>query len=140
MRVVFDTNVLISAALFENSVPNQAFQTALNNGTILLSLDTLNELNRVLSRPKFDRYVSTDEREEFLIALVERSMLVDISAETVEKTKLCRDPKDDKFLAVAVDGSADYLVSGDDDLLVLNPFRSIPIITPVAFVAFTHSS
>jgi putative PIN family toxin of toxin-antitoxin system len=124
-RYVFDTNVLISALLFEHSRPGRAFRHALQSGQILVSLPMLEELNDVLSRSKFDRYVSAEEREEFLEALIERAAFV----EPDEQIAVCRDPKDDKFLELAVSGSARCIISGDDDLLALHPFRGIAIVT-----------
>jgi uncharacterized protein len=124
-RYVFDTNVIISALLFENSKPALALRYALANGEILLSLDFLEELNEVLGRERFDRYVTRVEREEFLQAFVERAVLVEIT----ENVQACRDPKDDKVLELALNGEAQYIISGDKDLLVLHPFRDVQIIT-----------
>jgi uncharacterized protein len=124
-RYVFDTNVIISALLFENSKPALALRYALANGEILLSLDFLEELNEVLGRERFDRYVTRVEREEFLQAFVERAVLVEVT----ENVQACRDPKDDKVLELALNGEAQYIISGDKDLLVLHPFRDVQIIT-----------
>ena len=129
-RYVFDTNTLVSALLFENSNPGKAFRRALGSGIILLSTSTLQELSEVLKREKFDRYLTADEREIFLHALVDRAMLIEPDEEIWE----CRDPKDNKFLELAVSGHAAYIVSGDRDLLILNPFRNIAIITAKEFL------
>ena len=82
-------------------------------------------MNTVLAREKFNRYVTLEEREAFLEALVRESQLVEIT----EKVQACRDPKDDQILELAVSGNASFVVTGDDDLLVLNPFHGIPIVT-----------
>lgn len=132
-RYVFDTNTLISAVLLEYSVPSRAFRRALKLGQVLLSPETLEELAEVLQREKFNRYVELSERDEFLEALVDRADWV----EPLEEIHACRDPKDDKFLELAVDGRADCIVSGDDDLLVLNPFRGIEIQRPSTFLEKT---
>jgi putative PIN family toxin of toxin-antitoxin system len=129
-RYVFDTNTLISAALFEGSTPDRAFRWSLQHGRVLVSPDTLDELADVLGRDKFDRYLSAEEREAFLEALVEQVEVV----EPVEEIEACRDPYDNKFLELAVEGAAKAIVSGDDDLLVLHPFRDITIVTPSAFL------
>ncbi|MBD2774385.1 putative toxin-antitoxin system toxin component, PIN family [Iningainema tapete] len=135
-RFVFDTNVLISALLFRNSKPGQALRLAVKRGDILLSKQTLEELNEVLSRPKFDRYVTSEEKEEFLEALVERAILV----EPTEEVQVCRDGKDDKFIELALSGKANFIVSGDEDLLVLNPFGEVCILKPEDFLQrFTQS-
>lgn len=81
LRCLLDTNVIVSALLdFEQSLPGRAFHMALTRGTILTSLELLTELDEVLSRPKFDRYLSHGERERFLEALVRESTLVKITA------------------------------------------------------------
>jgi putative PIN family toxin of toxin-antitoxin system len=129
-RYVFDTNVIVSALLFEHSVPGQAFFAALRDGEILISKPTILELQEVLSRRKFDKYLTAQERDEFLGMLVREATTVGIA----EELHLCRDPKDDKFLDVATAGNADYLITGDEDLLVLGPFRDIPILTAAQFI------
>lgn len=136
MRIVIDTNAIISAALFENSTPGQALALALRRGDLLLSLATLAELSEVLRRPKFARYVTPAESEEFLATLVERATFIEIRDEIIA----CRDPKDDKFLEVAVNGSADCIVSGDADLRILHPFRGILILSPDEFLRLYSSS
>jgi putative PIN family toxin of toxin-antitoxin system len=125
-RYVFDTNVIISAVLFNTSVPGRAFARSLDDGTILTSLSVFEELNDVLGREKFDCYVTLEERERFLESLIRESELVEIT----ESVQACRDPKDDRILELAVNGSASFIVTGDNDLLVLDPFRSIQIVTP----------
>jgi len=127
---VFDTNVIVSALLFEQSVPAQAFRAALDRGEILLSRPVLKELNEVLAREKLKPYLLLEERERFIIALLNESILVDIK----ESIRACRDPKDDKFLELAINGGAACIISGDEDLLILSPFRNIPIIKPDEFL------
>jgi len=130
MRFVFDTNVIVSALLFEQSRPAQAFFGALYREEILLSTDLVNEISRVINREKFDRYVSQEQRDQFLIALVQTGTLIEIT----EAIHVCRDPKDNMILELAVSGQAVAIVSGDNDLLTLNPFRDIPILSPTAFL------
>jgi putative PIN family toxin of toxin-antitoxin system len=130
LRFVFDTNTLISALLFTESKPRQVFQLALQSGDVLLSQATIKELSDVLSRKKFDRYVLKEEREEFLTALIAQVVLIEPS----EKVSICRDPKDNQFLELAISGKADFIVSGDDDLLELNPFREVRILNPADFL------
>jgi putative PIN family toxin of toxin-antitoxin system len=136
VRYVFDTNVIVSALLFENSKPAQAFRYVLANGEILLSLELLEELNEVLGRKKFNRYVNPEEREEFLEALIERAILVEI----IENVQECRDPKDNKILELALNGEAQYIISGDRDLLVLHPFRDVIVITVDEFLKTIESN
>ncbi len=131
---VFDTNTLVSAALFEHSKPGQALRRALRRGRVLLSSPTLEELAAVLQREKFEHYVTSAEREAFLVALVEKALFIEPTAEI----RACRDAKDNKFLELAVSGGATYIISGDDDLLVLHPFRAIAIMTAAAFLQATE--
>src|SRR5262245_1011515 len=123
LRFVFDTNTIISALLLPDSKPRQALDRAQDRGTILISMATLLELNEVITRNKFDKYVSEEKRKEFLAALVKQAELLEVT----EKITDCRDPKDNKFLELATSGDAACIVSGDADLLVLHPFRGISI-------------
>lgn len=130
MRVVIDTGVMVSAVLLPGSVPRQAFDVAVGTGTLLISTATVSEMDAVLRRAKFDRYVPERLRLEFLAALVEHAETIEISTTIRE----CRDQRDDKFLELAISGNATHLISGDNDLLVLNPFRRIAIVNPQAFL------
>ncbi|HBW57174.1 MAG TPA: putative toxin-antitoxin system toxin component, PIN family [Oscillatoriales bacterium UBA8482] len=127
-RFVMDTNVLISALFFKSSVPFQALELAEKPGIILYSEPTFKELERVLNRSKFDKYLSQEERRVFLLKFISTSQLVNIT----ETITVCRDEKDNKFLELA--GNANIIITGDLDLLVLNPFQSIEILTPDRFV------
>lgn len=130
-RIVVDTNVVISRLLRPPSLPGQAMRRAVDQGTLLMSVATMEELAQVLARPKFDPYVSIDERQRFLLLLGRIVEMVPI----LHRLQACRDPADDKFLEVAVNGEADLLVSGDRDLLDLHPFRGISVLTPAAYLA-----
>lgn len=107
MRCVFDTNTIVSGLLFERSKPGRALLRAIKHGEVLLSQSTLEELAEVLLRHKFDRYVTSSEREEFLEAFVDRATWLEPS----EEIHLCRDPKDDKFLELAIAGNADFVIT-----------------------------
>ena len=132
-RVVLDTNVLISGLLSTTSTPARAIEHAISGGQLLASTDTLRELMTKLHAPKFDRYVPRDRRDALLLRL---APLIEI-VEVVQRIQASRDPDDDKFLEVAVNGRADVIVSGDGDLLDLNPFRGIAILTPAAYLQRT---
>ncbi|MBE9235436.1 putative toxin-antitoxin system toxin component, PIN family [Anabaena aphanizomenioides LEGE 00250] len=129
-RFVLDNNILVSALLIKNSPPFQIIKLIESQGLILYSEATLLELNRVLSRKKFERYFTVEEKQEFILKLIEMSELVEIK----ESITICRDPKDDKFLELAISGKADFIITGDQDLLILNPFRNIEIITAHEFL------
>jgi putative PIN family toxin of toxin-antitoxin system len=130
LKFVIDTNTLVSSILIASSVPDRAVKLIRHSGIILISVATIEELQKVMNRPKFDKYVDREIRSEFIAQLTQQSELVEIN----EPVIACRDSKDDKFLELAINGKADYLISGDRDLLVLHPFRGIPIITPAAFL------
>jgi len=130
VRCVADTNVLISALLLKNSPPFQSVEQIFLKGVMLRSEATLAELRRVLEKKKLERYVTTEERQIFLAKFLMESELVAIS----ERVEACRDPKDNQFLELAVNGKADFIVTGDEDLLVLHPFRAVQIVTPRNFL------
>ena len=130
LRAVLDTNVLVSAVLLPHSIPRRVFDHVILNARLLLSVAVIAELSDVLSRPKFDRYVSADDRLEFLAKTIRDAETVEVNLSITD----CRDPKDNKFLELAVSGSATHLVTGDADLLALNSFRGITIVSPNDFV------
>jgi putative PIN family toxin of toxin-antitoxin system len=103
-------------------------------GKLLLSESTLNELDDVLRRPKFDAYLPETKRLEFLLSLIEASEVIDVT----QNLRVCRDPKDDKFLELAVAGNASWIVSGDQDLLTLKQFQQVEIISPRDFLERQH--
>lgn len=98
-----------------------------------MSEETLAELTDVLARPKFDRYVSRADRQHFVRLLGGLVRIVPI----VHRVAACRDPKDDKFLHVALNGEAHVIVTGDADLLVLDPFHGVDIVSPATFLTRT---
>lgn len=125
LKFVIDTNVLVSSVLIVNSSADLALKKIRSIGDILFSQTTFEELQEVLTRQKFDRYIPLNIRLQFLAKLKLDFTLIPIR----ETINICRDPKDDKFLEVAVNGKGDFIITGDLDLLVLNPFRNIEIIT-----------
>jgi hypothetical protein len=129
-RVVFDANVLISALLLPLSTPRHAVDRAFLVGKVLTSEAALVELHAALSRPKFDKYISAQRRSEFLTAFVRDAELAIVTASITD----CRDPKDNMYLELAVSGSATHLVTGDTDLLIMNSYRGIAVLTPQKFL------
>lgn len=129
---VFDTNTLISRLLSPGGVPAKAVDHALASGLLLVSIETMNELARVLDRPKFDPYVSREDRRRFINLLGGVSRIVPIA----RKVHVCRDPKDDIFLDVALNGEAKAIITGDEDLLELDPFHGVRIVKPAEFLAW----
>ena len=129
-RVVVDTNVIISAFLKPKSLPRQVFDRILSEQTLLLSPDTTHELHQQLLDRRFDPYVTREIRLGFLQQLPSLGTYVSV----ITRITACRDPRDNAFLALAVDGNADVIVTGDRDLLVLHPYEGIAIETPRAFL------
>jgi len=129
-RLVLDTNVLVSAALRNGSIPHRTLLKARMEGRLLASDETLAEFRSVLLRDKFDRDVDRVLRVELLQEYERLCTLVPIPAPICA----CRDPRGDKFLEVAVHGHADAIVTGDRDLLELNPFCGIAMLTPAEYL------
>ncbi|ANV83501.1 putative toxin-antitoxin system toxin component, PIN family [Picosynechococcus sp. PCC 7003] len=129
-RVAIDTNVLISALVFSSSNCMEVVTVTQQQGLILTSLDVLSELSNVLNRKKFDRYLTREIRDDFLTSFILEAEIVPI----IEKVSVCRDPKDDKFLELIVNGKADFLITGDQDLLALHPFRDTAILAVQDFL------
>lgn len=124
-RIVLDTNILISGLLLSSCKPQQVFDVVTQNHTLLMSESTLAEIVKTFIRPKFDKYVSLATRLAFIASFKQKAEIIKINESITD----CRDPKDNKFLELAVSGNADVLITGDYDLLVLNPFRTIQIVT-----------
>jgi putative PIN family toxin of toxin-antitoxin system len=132
---VLDTSTLISAALLPKSSPRQALLAAIAGATMCASPATLAELEQILMRDKFDRYLDQASRREFLALYRRHVRLFNVTgAEEAALPQACRDPRDNKLLALALHCGADALVSSDDDLPVLNPYQGIPIWTPKDFL------
>lgn len=127
--VVFDTNILISA-LGWGGKPDECLRFALRGSVDLIaSPATLAELMRVMEYPKFD--FTEDEKAAFHAAILSRATVVQ-PTETI--AEIDSDPDDNAFLACAVAGEADYIISGDRDLLELEEYRDIAIVTPDEFL------
>ena len=96
----------------------------------MLSVPVLAELNEVLGREKFRKYIRDDEAKLFLAVFVRVAEWVEVNV----KITACRDASDDKFLELAVSGRANHIISGDNDLLSLNPFQGVLVVTADRFL------
>jgi len=123
-RVILDTTTLIGVLTKPQGICSDALILCLESCELLASRETLQELVEVSKRDKFDKYVSWEEREYIVIEYAKRVSLVEITIASTD----CRDPKDNKFLSLALSGHADIIVSGDSDLLVLHPYNGIQIL------------
>ena len=111
-RVVLDTSTLVSAALRVGSTPHQAFALALSMGEVCVSMSTLTELDAVLMRSKFDAYQPPDVRRAFVAMVRKHATLISVSiADEAKAVPVCRDPKDNQFLALTLPCAADVLVA-----------------------------
>lgn len=128
---VFDTNSLISASLLIDSLNRKAIRKAILTGEIAFSEDTLKEYEEVVFRKKFDKYFTSEDERFKLLNEIEHGIKHFSPSEIIT---VCRDPKDNKFLELAVSANASCIITGDKDLLVLNPFRNIPILNAVDFL------
>jgi putative PIN family toxin of toxin-antitoxin system len=134
MRAVLDTNVLVSGLVTEGGAPQRILDAWLEGRfTLVTSLYLLEELVHVLTYPRIVQRLRVEEEEllAFLDALVSKAEIV--------SGRLCllgvtRDPKDDAVVACAQEGEADYIVSGDQDLLVLEKYGDVQIISPREFL------
>jgi putative PIN family toxin of toxin-antitoxin system len=133
MRAVVDTSVLVRAVIRPTGAAGPVLMR-LRRGdySLLYAQSLLEELVDVLNRPRIrDKYGLTDEDIQAVVGLI---LLRGEAVEPQERVAACRDPRDDKFLEVAVAGEADAIVTADQDLLELHPFAGIPILSPAAFL------
>ena len=129
-RIVMDTGVLVSAAIRPQSIPALALEKALLQFEVCVSHDTFLELETVLRRPKFDRYLAAPQREAFIAGLHSHAAMFEVAQVVGD----CADPKDNMFLALADTALAELIVSSDPHLTGMHPWRGIPIMPPSAFL------
>ena len=133
--IVVDTGVLVSAAIRPESVPALVLQKALLHYELCASEATFAELQDVLSRSKFDRYAVAKTRQAFVEGLLLYVRLVNLLPVDVSQVvNDCSDPKDNKFLALALAVNAEMIVASDPHLTAMHPWRGIPILPPAAFL------
>ena len=135
MRVVIDTNVWVSRLLLASSIAARAVDRALQNHEAVVSEASVEELADVLSRRKFGKYVSLEDRQEFLRRVLQVATVVPVLSVVTD----CRDPKDNAFLALALDSGSECIISGDSDLITLSPWRDIVIVPPRVFLVESRS-
>ena len=130
MRIVIDTNVWVSRLLLTGTAAALAVDRALGEFEVAVSEPLIEELARVLSREKFDRYVTVRDREDFLRRVLQITILFPVFSQVED----CLDPDDNCLLALALDSESGLLVTGDLDLLALDPWRGIAVVSPRAFL------
>ena len=132
VKCVVDTNVLISAALTKGA-PFRIVEHLIKNNALIFSKETISELSSRITQPKFDKYVSAEDCEAYVNNLILSADLVIID----NLIQGCRDRDDDKFLETAVKGDAQFIISGDQDLLTMHRFEGIDIVTVQEFAVYT---
>ena len=132
VKCVVDTNVLISAALTKGA-PFRIVEHLIKNNALIFSKETISELSSRIIQPKFDKYVSAEDRETYINNLILSADLVIID----NLIQGCRDRDDDKFLETAVKGDAQFIISGDQDLLTMHRLEGIDIVTVQEFAVYT---
>lgn len=133
-RVVIDTNVWISAALSPGSAPAEVVRRVLAHGLPVLSQSTFDELRTRLWKPKFDRWITLEQRRALLHDLNACALWVDIPAE-LQTRCFSRDRDDDAFIHAALAAQAAWLVSGDQDLLSIDQPLPVSILSPAQALA-----
>jgi putative PIN family toxin of toxin-antitoxin system len=139
IRAVLDVNVLVSALISPTGPPARIVEQWRNQRFLLLTSDPiLRELERVVLQPKVRRYLE-DKPSPFpnLLRGLQRFAIVTPGQTTAPAAS--RDPADEKFLACALEGAADYLVTGDEHLLELVEHQGVAIISPTEFVRILES-
>jgi len=134
MRVVLDTNVLVSGLVAKGGAPHRILDDWLEGRfTLITSLYLLEEFAHVLSYHRIAKRLRLreDEVEALLAALLDRA---EVTSGELQLPGVTRDRKDDPVVACAVEGKADYIVSGDQDMLVLEEYEAIQVVTPRQFV------
>ena len=129
--VVINTNVIINAALIGGGTPARLVLRVLERGLLVFSAATFAELETRLWRPKFDRYVTIEQRQRILHDLHASAVIVEVSA-AIAQERYSRDANDDKFVHAAVAASARWLVTGDGDLLAMAPVAGVRVVNPAS--------
>jgi putative PIN family toxin of toxin-antitoxin system len=132
-RFVFDTNALLSAFLLKSKSNALAFDKVLETGEIISSEAINKEFTNVFLRKKFDQYASLSKRLA-LVELLETQLLM-WPLELIKPLYVCRDPKDNMYLELAISACASCIITGDKDLLTLDPFGKVRILSATDFIA-----
>lgn len=128
--IVVDTNVLISAGLLPQSTTAQALALAVEHFVMAQNQDTWHELETRIARPKFDRYFGEFGRLRHLIKIAQSVEFFEVTAQA----SVSRDKSDDKFLALAIDAGARWVISGDPDLKDVQVYKGVEVLSPTEFL------
>lgn len=128
-NVVVDASTIVSAAFKPASVPARALFAALTHDVLCMSSAVFQEISEVFLRPKISRIVKVERQMEIMEILASARFF-----DPAVKVRDCRDPKDDKYLDLALAAQAEIIISSDRDLLVLDPWRGVRIILPAVYI------
>lgn len=129
-KVIIDTNLWVSFLIRPTNFPVLLEAIATESIQILYSQELLDELIEVSSRPKLQKLIAPEVLNEVVSFLLEKGK---VKALPKKRPQICRDPKDNYLLALAITSRADYLISGDNDLLILKRVRKTLILSYAAF-------
>ena len=136
MRVILDTNIHVSSLISRRGVTAAVLEQCGSPHLLLASSESITELKGKLEEPKFERYFTQEEANSYLHDYLDRVTMYD----TPDIPPVCADPDDDYLFALALIGEADYLVSGDKQVLALDPYGKTRVVTPRQFLDLTVAS
>lgn len=140
LRAVLDANVIVSATISPKGLPAQLLAAwRRREWSLVISSRILDDVQRVLRHPKISQRYAIEPPDIVQLVRILRDRAV-LAAGRLAIPRTARDPDDDNIFACAVKGEADYIVTGDRDLLSLERFREIPIVTPARFAALLAAS
>ncbi len=130
-RIILDTNTFVSGIVFKDDLLRRFVNFAVDEYGLVFSNETWDELSKVFQRDKFEENLPLGTRLSVLALLASRVTVIHPTSIVTD----CRDPKDNKFLALALDANVETIVSGEGDLKTLDPWRGILILSPEAFAS-----
>lgn len=133
MKIVIDTNIWVSLAIGSRSVTEDLISIINNSEVhIIVSEELLDEITTTLAKPKLRKYL-TQERTSQLFSILNNNCLLE---QSISNKRYCRDHKDDFLINLAFESSSEYLISGDLDLLILNPIDNLEILSIKQFLTY----
>ena len=129
MKVVLDTNVLISWVFGKGSAINLMVEEVLTGHQLFACDEILDEVSEKLASPRLQKYIDSERARQLVARYTSKATRLEV----INHLQVCRDPDDDIVLALAVTAEADCIITGDNDLLILHPYQNIQIVTPATF-------
>jgi len=129
LKVVLDTNVLISWVFGKGSAINLMVEEVLTGHQLFACDEILDEVSEKLASPRLQKYIDSERARQLVARYTSKATRLEV----INHLQVCRDPDDDIVLALAVTAEADCIITGDNDLLILHPYQNIQIVTPATF-------